>query len=168
MEVTAMKFTPKLCVVSIACGVLMVAEAGGNKAINPTGPEPSAVPGTSMTNSNVLIIPAVERIPLAGAPAATANDFVTVKWYKSKHWWKKNAPIIGGAGGGALIGGLAGGGAGAIIGGAAGAGGGALYKHYKGHHRHNDNEYYRNGTPYTTPNPTPNYYEHNTPNHGKQ
>ena len=158
-----MKFTPKLYVVSIACGVLMVAQAGGNKAINPTGPEPSAVPGTSMTNNNVLIIPAVERIPLASGQVATANDYATVAWYKNKYWWKKHAPLVG-AGGGALIGGLAGGGVGAVIGGAAGAGGGALYKHYSGHHHHNG-EYYHNGTQYRTTNPRQNFYP---PNHVKQ
>jgi hypothetical protein len=158
-----MKFTAKLYVVSIVCGILIVAEAGGNKAINPTGPEPAAAPGTFVTNTNVLIIPAVERIPLAGV--AAANDFSTVAWYKNKHWWKKNAPIIGGAGGGALIGGLAGGGVGAVVGGAAGAGGGALYKHYRDHHHHNG-EYYHNGTQYGTPNPRQNFYP--PPNHVRQ
>ncbi len=63
-------------------------------------------------------------------------------WYKNKHWWKRNAPIVGGAGGGALIGGLAGGGAGALIGGAAGGGGGYLYKRYRNHHNR-DKYYYR-------------------------
>ena len=57
-------------------------------------------------------------------------------WYKNKHWWKRNAPIVGGAGGGALIGGLAGGGTGALIGGAVGGGGGYLYKRHKTHERH--------------------------------
>src|SRR5262249_784987 len=62
-------------------------------------------------------------------------------WYKNKHWWKRNAPIVGGAAGGALIGGLAGGGTGALVGGAVGGGGGALYKHY--HHRHYHHNQYR-------------------------
>ena len=60
-------------------------------------------------------------------------------WYKNKHWWKRNAPIVGGAGGGALIGGLAGGGKGALIGGAVGGGGGYAYKRLS--HR---NRYHRN------------------------
>jgi len=67
-------------------------------------------------------------------------------WYKNKHWWKRNAPVVGGAAGGALIGGLAGGGTGAIIGGTVGGGGGYLYKrlkhhdqrHYDRHNTHND------------------------------
>jgi hypothetical protein len=55
-------------------------------------------------------------------------------WYKNKHWWKRNAPILGGAGGGALVGGLVGGGTGALVGGAVGAGGGYLYKRETHHH----------------------------------
>src|SRR5215831_3824399 len=52
-------------------------------------------------------------------------------WYKSRSWWKKNVPIIGGAAGGAAIGGLVGGGKGALIGGAIGGTGGYLYKRHK-------------------------------------
>jgi hypothetical protein len=57
-------------------------------------------------------------------------------WYKNKHWWKRNAPIVGGAGGGALVGGLVGGGTGALVGGAVGGGGGYLYKRSRHHHYH--------------------------------
>ena len=62
-------------------------------------------------------------------------------WYKNKHWWKRNAPIIGGAGGGALVGGLVGGGAGALVGGAVGGGGGYLYKRHNEHHQHHYHGY---------------------------
>jgi hypothetical protein len=66
-------------------------------------------------------------------------SYQPVSWYKNKHWWKRNAPIVGGAGGGALVGGLVGGGAGAVVGGAVGGGGGYLYKRHKEHHyRHYD------------------------------
>jgi hypothetical protein len=62
-------------------------------------------------------------------------------WYKNKHWWKRNAPIVGGAGGGALIGGLVGGGTGALVGGAAGGGAGYLYKRSRQHHHHHHYRY---------------------------
>jgi hypothetical protein len=156
-----MKFTLKSYFVPIICGTLIITTAGQNKAINRIGPslpptvavqDNSPTPGTFTTNGDVQIMPAVERIPLASVQAAVADDFSTVAWYKNKHWWKRNAPIIGGAAGGGLIGGLAGGGKGFIIGGAAGAGGGALYKHYRNHHTHPHDTQYR-----TTP----------TPNHSK-
>lgn len=157
-----MKFTPKPYVVPVICGVLIIASAARNKAINriepafqPTvaGQDTSVAP--AMFKTNVPIITAVERIPLARVQVARTDDVSNVAWYKSKHWWKKNAPIIGGAGGGALIGGLAGGGAGAVIGGAAGAGGGALYKHYHHHHHHD--------TEYRTNNSTTNHHEYSSP-----
>ena len=135
-----MKFTPKLYVVSTICGVLIGVQAGGTKANNPIGPTPFGAARTFTTNDNAPIMPAVERISLAGGQVATANDFVTVAWYKNKHWWKRNAPIIGGAGGGALVGGLAGGGTGALIGGAAGGGGGYLYKRLKRNHHYHHHE----------------------------
>lgn len=159
-----MKFTPKSYIVPITCGLLIVA-AGRNNGINRIAPaaqptvavqDTSALSTTFKTNGNVPIVPAVERIPLADVQASAADNFLPVAWYKSKHWWKKNAPIIGGAAGGGLIGGLAGGGAGAVIGGAAGAGGGYLYKRHKEHHQ-------RNEMRYRTTNPTPNQYEYSSP-----
>jgi hypothetical protein len=158
-----MKFTPKSYVVPIICGTLIITAGVRNKTMNRIGPasQPTvALQDTATTfKTDVPVFTAVERIPLAGIQAATRDDVLNVKWYKSKHWWKRNAPIVGGAGGGALIGGLAGGGVGAVIGGAAGAGGGALYKHY--HHRHH------RGTEYRTVNPTPNHY-YSSPGHVKQ
>jgi hypothetical protein len=69
-------------------------------------------------------------------PVASGYSYQPISsWYKNKHWWKRNGPIVGGAGGGALIGGLAGGGTGALIGGAIGGGGGYLYKRHESHHR---------------------------------
>jgi hypothetical protein len=163
-----MKFTPKSYVVPIICGVLIIAPTGRNKANDSKDTATVAVQNASATskifetNGDISITPAVERIPLAGAQIAAANDFSTVAWYKNKHWWKKNAPIIGGAAGGGLIGGLAGGGAGAVIGGAAGAGGGALYKHYKGHHSHHHDTQYR------TNHSTQNHYEQSNPGQVKR
>ena len=61
-------------------------------------------------------------------------------WPKNGHWWKRNAPIVGGAGGGALVGGLVGGGTGALVGGAIGGGGGYLYKRSRDH-RYNHHYY---------------------------
>lgn len=93
-------------------------------------------------------------VPATRLQAATPEDNVYMAaWYNNKHWWKKHAPIIGGAAGGGLIGGLAGGGKGALIGGAAGAGGGYLYKHLKDKHHHG--EAYR-----STDQPVPQHPEH--------
>lgn len=93
----------------------------------------TALPGqvSNQVDQHFRVVPAVVN------SQTTRPDYhKTTHWYKNKHWWKRNAPIIGGAGGGALIGGLAGGGTGAIIGGAAGGGGGYLYKRYKHNHHH--------------------------------
>jgi uncharacterized protein YcfJ len=95
-------------------------------------------------SGNVPVLPAVEVAPQAGLQGPQANVQLVTHWYNNKHWWKKNAPIVGGAAGGALIGGLAGGGKGLLIGGAAGAGGGYLYKHFsERHHRHEVQQHYR-------------------------
>jgi hypothetical protein len=131
-----MKFTPKFNLVPIACGILTIGAVGWNQPVNRVGPMPAPVVATAETNGSAPIIYAVERIPLASAQTAAAQNILPVHWYNSKHWWKRNAPIVGGAAGGGLIGGLVGGGPGLIIGGAAGAGGGALYKHYHHHHHH--------------------------------
>jgi hypothetical protein len=115
-------------------GSLMVPVVGLMGLVNPATAAPTPVQ-TRQASDIVAVLPAVDRAPAPGLQTAKPDYYQPVAhWYGSKHWWKRNAPIVGGAGGGALIGGLAGGGAGALIGGAVGAGGGALYKHY--HHRH--------------------------------
>lgn len=141
-----MKFTSKLYLLPIVCGTLTIPAFGSDNAGNRLTPAPTE---SIQTNGNVPIVPAVERIPFGRVQSASTETFQPIAWYKSKHWWKRNAPIVGGAGGGALIGGLAGGGVGAVIGGAAGAGGGALYKHYKGHSHHRTMEYKTNTPPAT-------------------
>jgi hypothetical protein len=83
-----------------------------------------------------LIVPAMLQAQAYGPQTVLVEHQHARAWYKNKHWWKRNAPIIGGAGGGAIIGGLAGGGTGAVIGGAAGGGGGYLYKRLKHSHHH--------------------------------
>jgi hypothetical protein len=135
-----MKFAPKLRVGLIPYGILTIAALGSNGLAN--SPESTAMRNTFavresfLTKSTVEITPAVELISPDNPQIARPNYIPVTHWYKSKHWWKRNAPIVGGAAGGALIGGLAGGGTGALIGGAAGGGGGALYKHYRGHNHH--------------------------------
>lgn len=88
------------------------------------------------TNERSLTVPALLQAQAPGPHTALVGLQHEKAWYKNKHWWKRNAPIIGGAGGGAIIGGLAGGGKGAIIGGAAGGGGGYVYKRLKHGHHH--------------------------------
>jgi len=63
---------------------------------------------------DTAIMPAVQL----GTPSAYYQP--VTHWYKNHRWWKRNAPIIGGAAGGAAIGGLIGGGKGALVGGAFG------------------------------------------------
>ena len=83
-------------------------------------------------NEATPIVPAVQLVPGSGLQSVKSENYEPIaSWYKNKHWWKRNAPVVGGAGGGALIGGLAGGGTGALIGGAVGGGGGYLYKRLK-------------------------------------
>ncbi len=154
-----MKFTPKFNVVPIACGILTIAAVGWHESVNRVGSvqtptavmQQAAVQESFPANNSVPIMPAV-LIQSTGAQEATVQN--SSAWYKNKHWWKKNAPIIGGAAGGGLIGGLAGGGKGLIIGGAAGAGGGYLYKHFK-HHDHHDHYDHHHGTAYPSGKPAP-------------
>lgn len=108
-----MSFTPKLIVGTWIAALLLFAIAG------------SAQQSTA---------PAI-------APAVMGNDAPATYQPVDDSWLKRNAPIVGGAGGGALIGGLAGGGRGALIGGAAGGGGGYAVKKIRDHRRkHRRNE----------------------------
>jgi hypothetical protein len=133
-----MNFTPKIKV-GLTAGV--AALALGLAAGRPFAPGVASY-DTLRTQQffrasrTVPILEAVEMAPATDRLTAKSADYKPISsWYKNKHWWKRNAPIVGGAGGGALIGGLAGGGKGAIIGGAVGGGGGYLYKRLKGHHQ---------------------------------
>ena len=129
-----MHFASTLNLRRVVGGTLSVAVLGVTGWVNPVIAAPAPIQ-TRQASDIVAVLPAVDRVPAPGLQTAKPDYYQPVAhWYGSKHWWKRNAPIVGGAGGGALIGGLAGGGAGALIGGAVGAGGGALYKHY--HHRH--------------------------------
>ena len=93
-------------------------------------------PQTAVIAQKSNTAPAVAQAQATTSATPQPQHYKKAHWYKDKHWWKRNAPIIGGAGGGALIGGLAGGGAGALIGGAAGGGGGYLYKRSRRKHHH--------------------------------
>jgi len=99
--------------------------------------------GSSQQHEQLPIIPAMLQAQSPVPQMVLVEHQHEKAWYKNKHWWKRNAPIIGGAGGGAIIGGFAGGGTGAIIGGAAGGGGGYLYKRLKHspHHEHQQQNY---------------------------
>jgi hypothetical protein len=130
-----MGFTPKIYIKLSVLGILTIAIAGliswGSHAV----PAPAPI----AAEHNALALPVTPAVLMTSPafPNSGPASYQTVAWYKSKHWWKRNAPIVGGAGGGALIGGLAGGGKGALIGGAIGGGGGYLYKrHHEHHHRY--------------------------------
>jgi hypothetical protein len=134
-----MNFTPRANTGTVAGVILIVAVVGligwGNH-VTPapvTAAQSIAAQQSYQMSSPGPITPAVE-VTSPYERAGAAYQPISA-WYKNKHWWKRNAPIIGGAGGGALIGGLAGGGTGALIGGAVGGGGGYAYKRLK--HRHN-------------------------------
>ena len=143
-----MKFTWEISAASV---VLTIAAVGlsGLVSHDASTPTPTAAMQDTLatqesfqTNGRARIIPAVELIPASSLQRATPENYRPISaWYKSKYWWKKHAPIIGGAAGGGLIGGLVGGGKGAIIGGAAGAGGGYLYKHSRDRNHHHSTAY---------------------------
>jgi len=136
-----MNFTPKIKVGRVVGGILAIAVVGligwgSHVASTPIIAQQNALAVDCQANGHALIIPAVETVSPPGFQTTWSNYYQPISWYKSKHWWKRNAPIIGGAGGGALVGGLLGGGKGAIIGGAVGGGGGYLYKRSKRHHEY--------------------------------
>ena len=141
-----MNFTPKNFRAAIS-GFLTIAVVGLIGWVIHVSPAPVPIVATQGTNAMqqsfstsyaAPVVPAVELTPAIWQEEAGQPSYYqpVSSWYKSKHWWKRNAPIVGGAGGGALVGGLIGGGPGALIGGAAGGGGGYLYKRSR-HHHHN-------------------------------
>lgn len=141
-----MNFTPKLFLSSMAGRTLALALVGlvgwtGHAAPAPVAAQNIVAAQSFHASNPAPVIIAVQTAPAVSLPGATSYQPVA-HWYKSKSWWKRNAPIVGGAGGGALVGGLIGGAPGAVIGGAAGGGGGYLYKrsrerHYYKHHYNN-------------------------------
>jgi hypothetical protein len=145
-----MNFTPKIDV-RVVRGILILAAVGLVGSVGHVAYTPVPVPATQsafagqesfQTSDAVMIIPEAGLATVPGFQTTRPDYYQPVThWYNSKGWWKRNAPIVGGAGGGALVGGLVGGGKGALIGGAVGGGGGYLYKHY--HHHHHHHNYYR-------------------------
>jgi hypothetical protein len=129
-----MSFTPKVR------GILTIAVVGCIGWISHIGPTTAPVVTAQKSfqiSEQTPVVPAIELRAMSDWQAGGPGRYQLISsWYKNKHWWKRNAPIIGGAGGGALIGGLAGGGKGALIGGAAGGGGGYLYKRLRHDHHH--------------------------------
>jgi len=103
---------------------------------------PYTVAQSLRSNGGVPVVPAVAAGFAPGFQTDSSVYQPVTHFYKNKHWWKRNAPIIGGAGGGALVGGLVGGGTGALVGGALGGGGGYLYKRHKRHEEYKHQEYY--------------------------
>jgi hypothetical protein len=138
-----MNFTPKFNAEPAVRGILTIAVVGLIVWVSRVAPAPTPIAARqdSLAAQEFLQptdnLPAVESMPAPGLQTAKPEYYQPISsWYKSKHWWKRNAPIVGGAAGGALIGGFVGGGKGAIIGGAAGGGGGYLYKRSRHHHNH--------------------------------
>ena len=152
-----MSFTPKIESRPVVRGILTIAVAGLIGLAGQFVPKLTPIGATGASYALQKIYRASDQVPLvyavetgaaAGVEGTRPNYYQPVSsWYKNKHWWKRNAPIIGGAGGGALIGGLAGGGTGALIGGAVGGGGGYAYKRLShrnhNHHNHNYNRYHK-------------------------
>jgi hypothetical protein len=138
-----MDFTPKIGVKRSLYGMLAMAVVGFMAWVSEPAPTQIAATHDTLalhesyqTSNAMLVMPAAER-PIGYLRSANSEYYQPIShWYNNKHWWKRNAPIIGGAGGGALIGGLAGGGTGALVGGAIGGGSGYAYKHYRSHHHH--------------------------------
>ena len=138
-----MSFTPKTESRPVVRGILTIAVAGligiaGQyvpKLTTNLGNEGNYIEKAYRAPSPLVY--AVMTAPSEGIRSSTPEYYQPVSsWYKNKHWWHRNAPVVGGAAGGALIGGLAGGGTGALIGGAAGGGLGYAYKHYHHHHHY--------------------------------
>ena len=135
-----MYLTSKFKAGALLSAFLLIAGAEWLARTRYAAPTPAAVVATPAIlrvgepfTHSVPVVPAVDH--------SSAYVYQTPQqqqhYYRHGHkqsWARRNAPILGGAGGGALIGGLAGGGKGALIGGAVGAGGGALYKHFHHHH----------------------------------
>ena len=135
------KFTQKM-IVGLSSVVLAFAAIVSTEGASHASSASAVVSRQSFETSGA--VPGAQAMDLPPAANSTEHQLIS-SWYKDKHWWKRNAPIVGGAGGGALVGGLLGGGKGAIIGGAVGGGGGYLYKRFK---HQNPRDYNRHDHPY--------------------
>ena len=139
-----MNFTSRINTASVISGFLIIVLAGLIGWVHHvvSVPAPMHPEQYTFANQNSFpmsdagrLAPEVTPTPAFQTPGGAYYQPVA-SWYKNKHWWKRNAPIVGGAGGGALVGGLVGGGTGALIGGAVGGGGGYVYKRSRHHHYH--------------------------------
>jgi hypothetical protein len=135
-----MNFTPKHNVRPAIRGLLTIAVVGLIGWVSHDARTPAPIVATEHTYTVQQPFQTDITVPVVPA-VLTASDLQTAarsEYYQpvSKHWWKRNAPIVGGAAGGALVGGLIGGGPGALIGGAAGGTGGYLYKRSRHHHHY--------------------------------
>jgi hypothetical protein len=145
-----MNFTPNVKVGSVIDGILAIAVVGLIAWGGQVAPAPMiaahnttlAVEKPFQTSGPVPVVSAVQVVPASDSRITSSDYQLTSHWYKNKYWWKRNAPIVGGAGGGAIVGGLVGGGTGALVGGAVGGGGGYLYKRHYEHHHHYNNGYH--------------------------
>jgi len=135
-----MMWTPKLRIGSVIRTTVAVA------AVGLLGWLSQVTPGTQsaiVTHETIPVISNIHLIPAIDVGTTYPRYYLPVTtWHGTKHWLKKNAPIVGGAGAGAVIGGIAGGGTGALIGGAAGGGAGYIYKRATHHHHYHHNSYY--------------------------
>jgi len=142
-----MHFTPRINIRPLRRGTLALVVTGSigfsqaGTASAPIVAAEKSFPATYTTT------PATQLASATGFQTQ-AGSYQAIAWYKNKHWWKKNAPIIGGAGGGAVVGGLLGGGTGAIVGGAIGGGGGYAYKRLKHHHNQQNHSHNYNHQSY--------------------
>jgi hypothetical protein len=135
-----MNFTPKSGLGPVGRGILTIAVVGLIGWHFGSSSAPIAATQNAFTVQESFqgdYVPAVEQAPAFGLQTGKSENYLPISaWYKNKHWWKRNAPVVGGAAGGALIGGFVGGGKGALIGGAVGGGGGYVYKRVQHHHGH--------------------------------
>ena len=126
-----MNFTPKTEVRRFVGGILTAAVMGITPLASHAAPAPTSY---AVEEAVQAYSPAVGAVPAPGFQTAQSDFYQpVVSWNGTKHWVKRNAPVVGGAAGGALVGGLVGGGAGALVGGALGGGGGYAYQRHQRH-----------------------------------
>src|SRR5689334_12363904 len=91
-----MNFTPKIYIAVLGAILALGVAIGWKSSHAPRAFQPTV----AAQDAYVAVIPAIQL----GSP----NDYYlpVSSWYKNKSWWKKHGPVVGGAGGGALVGGL--------------------------------------------------------------